>query len=320
MNGILLTGGAGFIGSMVNLALQRMGYNTLVIDNLSSGDPRAVMGSRLIQEDLLNQRFLEQIFEENQISAVMHFAALTDVGESVANPALYYQNNVCATLSLLEAMRKKNVRTLVFSSSAAVYGIPETDAVIESSPCSPINPYGTTKWMVEKILLDYQAAYGINFCALRYFNAAGGDPLQKLKHYKKKESNLIPVVLNAVKTQMPVPVFGTDYPTFDGTCIRDYIHVADLAEAHILAMKKLLAGETSPCYNLGNGQGFSVREVIRVAEEVTGQKIPIEECPARKGDPPILLANAKKAEKELGWKPRYPELKTMIQHAWKARN
>lgn len=316
---ILLTGGAGFIGSMVNLTLHRSGYETIVLDNLSSGDSKAVVVGQLIQGDLSDASLLKQLFEEYRFDAVMHFAALTDVGESVAQPAKYYANNVVATLSLLEAMRQNEIKHLVFSSSAAVYGIPETDVVVESSPCQPINPYGETKWMVEKILRDYGAAYGIHSCSLRYFNAAGGDPSQELKHYKKKESNLIPVVLNAIKKKLSVPVYGANYPTRDGTCIRDYIHVSDLADAHLLAMEKLLNGQTSSCYNLGNGRGFTVLEVIQAAQEVTGQKVLIDKCPPRPGDPPILLANAEKAERELSWRPRYPQLKTMIDHAWKAR-
>jgi UDP-glucose 4-epimerase len=316
---VFVTGGAGFIGSMVNLALHDAGYQTIVLDNLSSGDARAVIHGELIRGDLGDQALLDSLFKKYPISVVMHFAALTDVGESVQNPALYYHNNVLGTLVLLDAMLKAGIQKLIFSSSAAVYGIPAEEKVLESSICNPINPYGETKWMIERILRDYDKAYGLASCSLRYFNAAGGDPSGRLKHYKEKENNLIPIVLNAIINQTAVTINGTDYETRDGTCIRDYIHVADLAEAHLLAMQKILNGNPSCCYNLGNGNGFTVREVIYAAEQVTRQRILAQPGPRRPGDPPVLLACAEKAEKELGWRPRYPELNTMIQHAWNAR-
>lgn len=317
---ILVTGGAGFIGSMVNLMLHDAGYDTIVYDNLSAGDAKAVVVGSLVVGDLSDQKKLDALFASQPISCVMHFAAFTDVGESVQHPARYYHNNVTATLSLLEAMRKAKINKIIFSSSAAVYGIPTTDVVLESSLCNPINPYGQTKLIVEQILHDYQTAYDLQSCSLRYFNAAGGDPSGRLKHYKKKENNLIPVVLNAILNQKEVVINGTDYDTKDGTCQRDYIHVADLANAHLLAMQNLLNSNVSPCYNLGNGKGYTVREVITSAEQVTGKKIKTISGPRRPGDPPILLANAEKAEKELGFQPQYPELKTMIEHAWKARH
>lgn len=312
---ILVTGGAGFIGSMVNLMLADAGYATVILDNLSSGDARAVITGQFIQGDLKDKNLLEQIFKKHSIDAVMHFAALTDVGESVLDPEKYYDNNVTSTLVLFEAMKKADVKNLIFSSSAAVYGIPKKDRIDEKSPCHPINPYGETKWIIEKILKDY----GLKSCSLRYFNAAGGDPSFRLKHFKKKENNLIPIVLNSIKNQTTVTIYGEDYPTPDGTCLRDYIHVYDLGKGHILALEKLFNGNPSPCYNLGCGKGYSVREVIRAAEEVTKHPVKVALGPRREGDPPILLADASLAQKELGWVPEYPKLTTMIEHAWKAR-
>lgn len=316
---ILVTGGAGFIGSLVNLMLHDAGYDTMVLDNLSTGDERAVLKGTLVKGNLADADLLDRLFKSYPIKAVLHFAALTDVGESVINPAAYYEDNVVATLRLLYAMNKHNVRHLIFSSSAAVYGIPDRGIVDETAPCHPINPYGETKLMIEKILRDFRAAYGLQSCSLRYFNAAGGDPSGRLKHFKKKENNLIPLVFNAIKENKKVNIYGTDYPTPDGTCIRDYIHVADLGTAHILALQKLFLDKAAPCYNLGNGKGFSVKEVIDAAEEVTGHSLSINYAPRRPGDPPVLLAEAKKAQNELNWQPRYPELATIISHAWNAR-
>jgi UDP-glucose 4-epimerase len=316
----LVTGGAGFIGSMVNLMLHDAGHDTIVLDNLTSGDARAVVQGTLIQGDLSDHALLERLFQDFPIEGVLHFAALTDVGESVADPAKYYDNNVQATLTLLHAMQKNRVQHLIFSSSAAVYGIPEKGVVTESSPCHPINPYGETKLIVEKILRDYAKAYGFKSCSLRYFNAAGGDPSGRLKHFKKKENNLIPLVIKAIEKGNPLEIFGTDYPTPDGTCIRDYIHVADLGKAHLLALEKLFADKASPCYNLGNGKGFSVREVVKASEKVTGHALRTVNSPRRTGDPPLLLAESQKAQCELGWKSRYPELETIISDAWKARH
>lgn len=316
---ILITGGAGFIGSQVNLLLNDAGYETVILDNLSTGDAKAVLSGTLITGDLKDSELLNHIFSTYPIAAVIHFAALTDVGESVRNPAIYYATNVTATLNLLDAMMAHGVKKLIFSSSAAVYGIPTNEMVTENSPTLPINPYGETKLIVEKVLRDYRIAYGLEYCCLRYFNAAGGDPSGKLKHFKKKENNLIPLVLNAIKAQGTITVNGTDYPTSDGTCLRDYIHVADLGLAHIQALQKLFTGKVAACYNLGNGKGFTVNEVIKASEEVTGQKVETIFGPRRDGDPPILLANAQKAFADLGWQPQYPELHTIIEDAWKAR-
>jgi len=315
---ILITGGAGFIGAQVNQDLANRGYKTLVLDNLSSGSRQAVLQGTFVEGDLSDSQFLDQIFSGENISSVMHFAANTDVGESVADPGKYYVNNVCNTLNLLNAMRKSGIKVLIFSSSAAVYGIPEKETLGENDPCHPINPYGESKLMAEKILEDFSRAYGMRACSLRYFNAAGGDPQGKIKNYKTHESNLIPVVLNCIKKGSAITVNGNDYPTRDGTCIRDYIHVADLSEAHIQALEKLQTQSLAPCYNLGNERGFSVLEVIDAAQEITGQKLPLIFGKRRPGDPPVLLADAGKARRELGWSPRY-NLKSIIEDAWKAK-
>ncbi|KAF3362417.1 UDP-glucose 4-epimerase [Chlamydiales bacterium STE3] len=316
---IFITGGAGFIGSQVNQLLQERGYSTIVYDNLSTGDQGTVQKGNFIKGDISDTDLLHQIFRKEKVRAVMHFAANTYVGESVSNPSKYYRNNVCGTLSLLDAMYQNKIQNFIFSSSAAVYGIPFQEKIQESDPLRPINPYGQTKLIGESLLHDYFTAYGIGYTVLRYFNAAGGDPEGKIKLFKSNEGNLIPIVLNCITQTKSLVINGADYPTRDGTCVRDYIHVADIADAHILAMEKLFKYGGESCYNLGNGQGFSIWEVIQAAEKVTGQEVKIIIGKRRAGDPPTLLANASKAEKELNWKPRYPDLPTMIEHAWKAR-
>ncbi|MGK5594849.1 MAG: UDP-glucose 4-epimerase GalE [Parachlamydiaceae bacterium] len=316
---ILITGGAGFIGSQVNYQLNERGYETIVLDDLSSGNPNTVIRGQLIQGSISNLKLLDSIFKKESIKAVMHFAAFTHVGESVSTPSKYYHNNVCSTLNLLDAMVNNQVNHFIFSSSAAVYGVPAKGKLVETDPCLPINPYGHTKRMVENILHDYHKAYDLNYTTLRYFNAAGGDPNGFIKAFRRKEGNLIPLALNSILDSTPLTINGTDYPTKDGTCVRDYIHLADLSEAHILAMEKLFKKGGESCYNLGNGQGFSVREVIDMTEKVTGRKVVVIEGARRPGDPPTLLADANKAQQELNWIPRYPELSTIIEHAWKAR-
>lgn len=316
---IFITGGAGFIGSQVNALLQKQGYETLVYDNLYSGNTKSVIHGIFIKGDIGDLAKLEQIFESEKILCVMHFAAYTDVGESVVDPLKYYQNNVANTLILLKAMQKHQVKNLIFSSSAAVYGLPQKETIQESDLCFPINPYGESKLMVEKILKDLENTSDFKTCSLRYFNAAGGDPDGLIKYWPTYEHNLIPKVLSSIQARTELTINGTDYPTRDGTCVRDYIHVADLGEAHILAMKKMLKEGCSSCYNLGNGQGFSIREVIAAAEKVTGNKVIVKEGQRRAGDPPTLLADAAKAHAELGWQPRYPSLDSIIEHAWKAR-
>lgn len=316
---VLVVGGAGFIGSHVNKMLHQAGYETVVFDNLSRGDERAVTQGTFVLGDMANEQDLSSLFSSHQFDAVMHFAALTDVGESVSHPGLYYTNNVTCTIQLLKHMIQHNVLNFIFSSSAAVYGVPSGSLISENSPCAPINPYGRTKLIVEEILKDFHDAYGLNYCALRYFNAAGGDPDGEIKNYKTKENNLIPLALKSlIEPNGSIKVFGNDYPTPDGTCIRDYIHVMDLGAAHILAMETLLDGGHSDVYNLGNGNGFSVKEVLKAIETVTGRSLNIIPVGRRPGDPVALVADAQKANTRLHWQPRYAALELMILHAWQA--
>lgn len=313
---ILVAGGAGFIGSHVNKMLHRKGYQTIVLDNLSKGHRQAVHYGIFIKGDLAHPDILEHIFKTYPIQAVMHFAAYIDVGESVQNPAKYYLNNVAHTLNLLHAMIQHQVQMLIFSSTAAIFGHPLTRLIDENHPCQPINPYGESKWMIEKILRDFGAAYDLKFCCLRYFNAAGGDPEGEIKNYQRQAHNLIPRILLGLKDNQPsITIYGTDYATPDGTCIRDYIHLEDLGTAHIAALEQLLLGASSTYYNLGSGIGFSVREVIRVVEEVLNKKINIIEVARRPGDPAMLLANPNKAKLQLNWQPHY-SLQHIIEHAW----
>ena len=317
---ILIAGGAGYIGSHVNKMLSQRGYQTVVLDNLSKGHEKAVIQGQLIKGDLADLHLLDHIFNSHAILAVMHFAALIDVGESVVNPGEYYRNNVANTLNLLMAMQRHGVKTFIFSSTAAVYGLPIQIPISEQHPCQPINPYGESKWMVEKMLNSFALSNGLKFCALRYFNAAGGDPQGLIKNYKTKESNLIPLALRSLLNQGSITLFGTDYATQDGTCVRDYVHIDDLGAAHIAAMERLLQGGESGIFNLGNGQGFSVREVFKSVEKVTGRSLNVIEGTRRPGDPPFLVADASKAQQELHWHPRYASIDIMIKHAWQALN
>lgn len=317
---ILIVGGAGFIGSYVNKLLYDKGYQTIVYDNLSRGNRATVFQGEFIQGDIGDSALLDSVFKRHPIQAVIHFAAYIDVGESVREPAKYYENNVAKTLNLLNIMLKHQVKTVVFSSSAAIFGVPQMERITEQHPCHPINPYGETKWMVEKILQDFDRAYGVKSCCLRYFNAAGGDPTGQIKNYQTQVTNLIPLALRAIKLNRPLTIFGNDYPTRDGTCVRDYIHIHDLGTAHLLGMERLFAGSPSLAYNLGNGQGYTVKEVISTIETVTGHSIITQEGERRPGDPPLLLADASLIRKELGWQPVYPDLNIMIEHAWKALN
>lgn len=315
---ILIVGGAGFIGSHANKMLHRKGYQTVVLDNLSRGHRAAVRYGTFVEGDLAQPLILNQIFETYSVQAVMHFAAFIDVRESVQHPAKYYLNNVSHTLNLLMAMVQYQVKALIFSSSAAVYGHPLESRIREDHPCKPINPYGESKLMIEKILRDFDAAYGLKFCCLRYFNAAGGDPEGEIKNYQVHSSNLIPRILLSLKNEeSPVTIYGTDYSTQDGTCIRDYIHLEDLGTAHIAAMEELFNGASSNHYNLGNGRGFSVREVIQTTEEILNRKVKVIEGMRRPGDPAILLADSTKASHQLNWQPHF-SLNKMIEHAWAA--
>ncbi len=317
---ILVTGGAGYIGSHAVLALQRAGYDVIVLDNLVSGHQdivENVLGAKLIVGDISDPPLLDRIFSTHQIAAVMHFAAYLSVGESVTSPDKYYRNNVTGTLTLLEAMIAAEVTKLVFSSTSAIYGIPNSVPIPEEDPPNPISPYATSKLMVEQILADFEVAYGLKSVCFRYFNAAGADPSGLTGEDRTSESHLIPLLLlTALNWQESISLFGTDYPTPDGTCIRDYIHVTDLADAHILGLQYLVEGGNSQAFNLGNGNGFSVRQVIETAKVVTGKDIKVVECDRRAGDPPILVGSSDKARKILGWHPQYSDLNQIVAHAW----
>jgi UDP-glucose-4-epimerase GalE len=313
---ILVTGGAGYIGShAVRLFLAR-GHDVWVFDNLSVGHRAAVPAERLLVGDLAETQRLDQILMEKRIEAVVHFAAFTYVGESVKEPAKYYQNNLVNTLNLLECLRRHRIGRFVFSSTAATYGTPQRVPITEDEPQAPINPYGQGKLAVEHALADYAHAYQSSFAALRYFNAAGASPDGSIGEDHDPETHLIPLVIYAAMGKKPtIEIFGTDYPTPDGTCIRDYIHVDDLAEAHLLALERLEPGKQLR-YNLGIGKGYSVREVIRMVEQVTGKPVPVKEGPRREGDPAVLVASSDKIQRELGWKPRYADLKPIVETAW----
>jgi UDP-glucose 4-epimerase len=318
---ILVTGGAGYIGSHAVLALKEAGYRVVVLDNLVYGHldiVETVLDVEFVHGDISDRPLLDQLFQTYPIDAVIHFAAYAYVGESVTNPAKYYRNNVVGTLTLLEAMVQAEVFKIVFSSTCASYGNPHQIPIPEDHPQSPINPYGMSKLMVEQILEDFDRAYGLRSVRFRYFNAAGADPQGRLGEDHSPETHLIPLILlTALGQREHITVFGTDYKTPDGTCIRDYIHVSDLADAHILGLKYLLDdGETS-VFNLGNGEGFSVKEVITAAREITGLPITVEEGPRRAGDPAILIGSATKARKVLGWDPQYNQIEVILDHAWR---
>jgi UDP-glucose 4-epimerase len=314
---VLVVGGAGYIGSHTVRYLLAQGYRTWVYDNLQQGHRAACPTDRLIVGDLLNGTQLESVLRENRIEAVVHFAANTLVGESVVDPAKYYQNNVVGTLSLLDAMRRADVRKIVFSSTCAVYGAPERVPMTEDLPKQPMSPYGTTKLMIEWALADYAQAYGFGYAALRYFNAAGASSQGDIGEDHQPESHLIPLVLQVALGQRPhISVFGNDYPTPDGSCIRDYIHVEDLASAHERALRQLEPG-TQLQVNLGTGHGYSVFEVIQTCRDVTGHPIPAVVGERRAGDPPQLVADPSLAERVLGWKAEKSELKRLVSDAWR---
>ena len=314
---VLIAGGAGYIGSHANKLLSAAGYKTVVFDNLCAGHRRLARWGELFKGDLGNPADLARCFKKYKFSAVMHFAAFAAVGESVTDPAKYYRNNVANTLNLLDAMRAAGVKHLIFSSSAATYGRPVKLPITEAHPQAPVNPYGRTKLMMEAAMADYGAAYGINHIALRYFNAAGADPDGETGELHTPETHLIPLALHAAAgRRKDIKVFGGNYKTPDGTCLRDYIHVTDLAQAHLLALKHLERGGSSGAFNLGNGKGFSVLEVIKTAEKVAGRKIKIVMVARRAGDPAALVASSALIRRVLGWKPRYAVLETIIRHAW----
>ena len=314
---ILVVGGAGYIGSHMVKMLTTQGYRVTTLDNLSTGYRDAITAGEFIQADLADRPALDRLFAQQKIDAVMHFASFIQVGESVQEPAKYYANNVTNTLNLLDAMVTYDVQRFIFSSSAAVYGNPHTVPIPEDHSKEPINPYGRSKWIVEQILADYDHAYGLKSVCLRYFNAAGADPQGQLGERHEPETHLIPLVLRAASGRAPdIKVFGRDYDTPDGTCIRDYVHVEDLCTAHRLALDGLIQGQTSSVYNLGNGNGFSVAEVIAAARRVTGCTIPVTDQARRAGDPPRLVADARRARAALNWRPQYDTLDIIIAHAW----
>jgi len=315
---ILVVGGAGFIGSHMCKYLAKAGHQPIVLDNLSYGHRDAVKWGPLIEGSMADQTLLKHIFSTYDISAVMHFAALIAVGESVENPAIYYRNNVAATINLLQTMVEANILCFIFSSSAAVYGNPIENPITETHPLHPINPYGRSKLMVEQILEDFRHAYGLRYVSLRYFNAAGADPDGKIGEDHRPETHLIPLVLQAaLGLRKDIKIFGDDYTTGDGTCIRDYIHINDLAQAHLLALAHMADGGSGGIYNLGNGNGYTVKEVIETAENVTGKSILADVIARRPGDAAILVGSSEKARKDLGWRPQYPELDVIIEHAWR---
>lgn len=315
---VLVTGGAGYIGSHTCKALAAAGYTPISYDNLVYGHRGAVRWGPFEEGDILDPSRLKAVFERYQPAAVMHFAAYCYVGESVIDPGKYYRNNVTGTLTLLEAMRDHAVSKLVFSSSCATYGLPQQIPIPETHPQQPINPYGSTKLMVERMLQDFAAAHGLDAIALRYFNAAGADPLAEVGESHVPETHLIPLTLAAAAGDLPyLTLNGDDYETEDGTCVRDYIHVSDLADAHVRALTGLEEGKGFLAYNLGNGLGFSVKQVIDTATAVTGRPIPVRLGPRRAGDPARLVGDSTRIRAELGWTPRYADLSQIIATAWR---
>ncbi len=320
-NTILVTGGAGYIGSHACKALACAGYTPVAFDNMVYGNRWAVRWGPFVEGDLSDKVLLQQTLKRYGIKAVMHFAAYAYVGESVTDPAKYFTNNVSNTLNLLNCMLEADIRRIVFSSTCATYGIPNQVPITEDHEQKPINPYGESKMMIERILKWYEPAYDMHACMLRYFNAAGADPEGEIGECHVPETHLIPLVLDAASGKRPaIDIYGTDYPTPDGTAVRDYIHVTDLAKAHVIAMERLFSDGGTTELNLGTGKGYSVREVISTAEKITGRSVPYRETPRRAGDPPVLVADASKAFDILGWKPEFSDLETIIGTAWNWHN
>ena len=319
---ILVVGGAGYIGSHMSKMLSSLGHEVVIFDNLSTGHQGSAIHGKLVVGCLSDVSTLEKLFEDFNFSAVVHFAASSLVGESVSNPAKYYRNNVANTLNLLDVMVKHGVNHFIFSSTAATFGEPVFIPIDETHPQNPINPYGFSKLMVERILLDYASAYGLNSVALRYFNACGSDPEGELGEVHDPETHLIPLILQAASgRRKSITLFGQDYPTKDGTCIRDYVHVEDLCSAHALALNYLIdnKGEGALSFNLGNGSGFSVKQVLETAKKIVAKdnaSIVVEFGERRIGDPAILVADATKAINVLGWRPKFNDLDTILRHAW----
>ena len=318
VDNVLVTGGAGYIGSHACKALAEAGYAPVTIDNLVYGHPTAVRWGPLVRGDIGDGALVRRVLREHRIKAVMHFAAYAYVGESMQEPGKYFENNFCNSVTLLEAMRVEGVNVLVFSSTCATYGNPRTLPIGEDHPQQPVNPYGESKLFVERMLARFGAAHGLRYAALRYFNAAGADADGELGEAHDPETHLIPLVIGAAQGRRPrVSIFGTDYPTRDGTAVRDYVHVTDLASAHVTALRRLQAGSECLRLNLGTGRGHSVREVIRMVEDVSGCSVPVREAPRRLGDPAELVAASARAGEMLGWVPRHSDLRNIVTTAWR---
>ena len=315
---ILVTGGAGYIGSHVLEPLEQAGHEVVVLDNLSAGRREAVIAGRLVEADLADHAKVDAILAQERPDGVMHFAAHIEVGESVQAPAKYFANNSANTIHLLYSMLRHDIRCFLFSSTAAVYGEPEKVPIPETLPLRPINPYGHSKVLVERVLADLARLEGLRYASLRYFNASGADPQGRIGENHEPETHLIPLVLEAaLGIRDRIRIFGTDYPTPDGTCLRDYIHVCDLAAAHVLALEHLLAGGESRIFNLGYGHGTSVREIVDAARRVTGRDFSVQEAPRRDGDPAILVADSTRIQRELSWAPQHDDLDRLVGDAWR---
>lgn len=318
---ILITGGAGYIGAHTNKLLNQLGHTTIVFDNLSEGHKDAVKWGTLIIGDLKNSQDIEACLSKHKIEAVMHFAGATNVSESMSNPKKYDENNVIGSENLLKAMKNHNIPHIIFSSTCATYGTPQTLPLTEDHPQNPINHYGKTKLQTEHALKKHETEWGLKHINLRYFNAAGADPDTEIGEAHHPETHLIPLVIEATQGKRPhISIFGSDYNTEDGTCVRDYIHVTDLAMAHIKALDYLMLGKRSASFNLGNGQGFSVKEIIKTVEKISSKACPIIESPRREGDPPVLIGSSEKAKTKLNWTPKYASIETIIQTAWNWHN
>ncbi len=314
---VLVVGGAGYIGSHMVKMLAKAGHDVVTLDNLSNGYRDAVKYGEFVEGDIADKALLDQLFSQHAFDGVMHFASYIQVGESVEKPSMYYRNNVSNTQTLLDAMLDHEVKCFIFSSTAATFGEPEYIPIDEKHPQKPINPYGHSKLMVEQILSDFDHAYGLKSVSLRYFNAAGADPDGELGERHIPETHLIPLVLQAASGRRDcITVFGTDYDTDDGTCVRDYIHINDLCSAHLLGLEHLVSGGDSRAYNMGNGQGYSIKQVIDVAKQVTGNDFAVETGERRSGDPARLVADSSLLQKELGWTPEFTGLESIIRHAW----
>ncbi len=320
MPNVLVTGGAGYIGSVTAHLLKRRGYGVAIVDDLSRGYEHNVRGLPFHKLNLLETGALTDVLSRERVDAVIHFAAHSMVGESTRRPELYFLNNDGGSASLFSAMIQADVKRLVFSSTAAVYGTPKSVPIPEDLPFDPVNPYGESKVLVEKMLKWLDSGRGLRSIALRYFNACGADPESGLGEEHDPETHLIPLLIQAAVSGEPMTIFGDDYETPDGTCIRDYIHVKDLAEAHVAAIEKLLAGGTSDVFNVGTGAGHSVLEVMQAVERVTGRKVPHHIGSRREGDPPVLVANSDKLKRTLGWKPKFPEIQDIVTTAWQFEN